>query len=319
LDVLTGGRSRSLAAAVIDRRAVPTTRLALIGADPGTRFEIGSITKALTGMLLADAVERGEITLDTEVGAVIPTSAGTDFGSITVKELCTQTSGLPRVALGPLTVLRGLRFALLGFDPNRGIDASEMLRQAARQRLSDRGRYRYSNLGAAVLGQLLAIVTGTEYPRLLRERILAPIEMTGSVVAGRRDAAAPGSSSSGLPRRPWILDGYAPAGGVISTIGDMALLAEALVGGSAPGLASMTPIEGTATGQPHRTSGMFWVIGSIPGRGGTMVGHTGRTGGYSALLVLLPKTQRAVIVLENVARRPREHERLAAGLLKVDS
>jgi CubicO group peptidase (beta-lactamase class C family) len=318
LDGLSGGRSRSLAAAVIDMRAGPTTRLAFIGADAATRFEIGSITKALTCMLLADAVERGEITLDTEVGEVIGTSAGTDFGSITVKELCTQTSGLPRVARGPLTALRGLGFALLGFDPYRGIDASEMLQQAARQGLSDRGRYRYSNLGAAVLGQLLAIVAATEYPRLLRERILAPIEMTGSVVARRRDAAAPGWSSSGLPRRPWILDGYAPAGGVISTIGDMARLAEALLGGSAPGLASMTPIDGAATGQPHRTSGMFWVIGSIPETGGTMVGHTGRTGGYCALLVLLPKTQRAVIVLENVARRPREHERLAAGLLKVE-
>jgi CubicO group peptidase (beta-lactamase class C family) len=98
----------------------------------------------------------------------------------------------------------------------------------------------------------------------------------------------------------------------------MARLAEALLAGSAPGLASMTPIDGAATGRPHRTSGMFWVIGSIPATGGTMVGHTGRTGGYCALLVLLLKTQRAVIVLENVARRPREQEGIAAELLKND-
>jgi CubicO group peptidase (beta-lactamase class C family) len=206
----------------------------------------------------------------------------------------------------------------LGFDPYRRIDAAEMLRQAARQRLSDRGRHRYSNLGGAVLGQLLAIVAATEYPRLLSERIFAPIEMTASVVASRRDAAGPGWSSSGLPRRPWILDGYAPSGGVISTIGDMARLAEALLSGSAPGLASMTPIDGVATAQPHRKSGMFWVVGSIAGTGGTIVGHTGRTGGYSALLVLLPQTQRAVIILENVSRGPQEKERMAAGLLKDD-
>ncbi len=110
---------------------------------------------------------------------------------------------------------------------------------AAGQTLQHRGGYRYSNLGGAVAGQLLAIAAGSEYAVLLRERIFAPLQMMSSTVAVKGGTAAWGRTRSGRGRQPWVLDGYAPAGGVISTIEDVARLTAALVDGTAPGIESL--------------------------------------------------------------------------------
>jgi len=111
------------------------------------------------------------------------------------------------------------------------------------------------------------------------------------------------------------MGGYAPAGGVVSTISDMARLAVALLDGSAPGIRSLTPLDGVDTGTPNRATGMFWVIDSVPGTNRMMIWHNGQTGGYSSFLGLLPQTGRAVIVLASVARA-REQQRIGLGLVR---
>ena len=235
-------RAKRTAAALVDLAASPKIKFACIDADPETRFEVGSITKGLTGMLLADAIDRGEVSLDTTIGDLLPGDEGTEFGSISLKEFCTHTSGLPRMPRGLFTFLRGARFLLLGTHPYRAMTASGVLRAAARQRLRGRGEFRYSNLGGAVLGQLLALVAGADYGPLITERIFAPLRMTASVVASPQQAAPPGLSSTGRRRPPWTTrGGFAPAGGVLSTLRDMARLAVGLMDGSAPGSGSLTP------------------------------------------------------------------------------
>jgi CubicO group peptidase (beta-lactamase class C family) len=317
LDAIVSEGSRSIAVAAVDVMGTPATRFAFIEADLATRFEIGSITKGLTGMVLADAVERGEVSLDTVVSDLVPACSHTAFGSITVKELCTQTSGLPGLPRGPHTTLRGFQLGVLGWDPYRGITASQLMTKAARQRLTGRGQHQYSNLGSAVLGQVLAIAASTDFPTLLSERLLSPTGMRSTAVASDKEPVPRGWSLSGRSMRPWILDGYAPAGGVVSTIDDMARLCVAILDGSVPGLASMRPIDGVATRRPDRKSGMFWVLGTVPGSELTIVGHSGRTGGYSAFLALLPDIKRGVVVLENVARGPEEQQRMAFSLLTM--
>jgi len=313
---LAPGGSRSIAAAVIDMDPEPRTRLALVDASASRRFEIGSITKALTGMLLADAVGRGELSLDTRVGRIVPTCAGTELGSVSLKELATHTSGLPRLPHDIGTLLPALPFVVAGLNPYRGVTPATLFDLAARQRLRGRGRRQYSNLGGAVLGQVLAVATATDYPSLLKERILRPTGLTATAVASQGDCAPRGRSSSGLPRQPWIMDGYAPAGGVYSTIEDMARLATALLGGAAPGIASMTPIDGVATDRPNRRSGLFWIIDEAPETDDAIIWHNGGTGGYSSLFALLPHSRRGVIVLENVAGRSPHLQRIAVGLVK---
>jgi len=310
-----GKRAGSVAVAVVEVGTAPRIRTAFLDADAGTRFEIGSVTKGLTGMLLADAIERGELSLATEVGAIVPRCAGTAFGSVSARELCTHTSGLPRVERGARAQMRMSLRVVLGLDPYRGRLGPDVIAAAEHGGLRSRGRYEYSNLGAAVLGQLLAVAADTDYPALLRERILLPAGMIASAVGTRHDTAPRGRPSFGRRPQPWIMDGYAPAGAVVSTITDMGRLAVSFLDGSAPGCRSLRAIDGVETDRPNRASGMFWIIDAIPNSDRTIIWHNGQTGGHSAFFALFPHANRAVVVLANVARAA-DQERIALALAR---
>lgn len=290
-------QTRRIAAAVVDLNASPTLRIGCLGVHDGTVFEVGSLAKGLTGMLLADAIRRGEVTLHTTVAGICAEYSGTPFGSVTIKELCTHTSGLPRLPRSVGMGIRVLAWGLVGLDPYRRIGASPVLAAAARQVLRRRGSYCYSNLGAAVMGQLLARNAGVDYPTLLRERLSVPLGLGDTRVASRPRHAPAGLGAVGGWRQPWIPDGYAPAGGVLSTISDLGGLATALLNGSAPGLSSLQPLIGTE----RRGIGMFWLITAV-GKGSdlrTMIWHNGLTGGYASFFALYPQTRQAVVVLSN--------------------
>jgi CubicO group peptidase (beta-lactamase class C family) len=87
---------------VIDLDSGQPLRVAGIGAETGDRFEIGSITKGLTGMLLADAIDRGDATLRSTVVDLVAEVAGTPLADVSLLELATHTSGLPRMISGSL-------------------------------------------------------------------------------------------------------------------------------------------------------------------------------------------------------------------------
>lgn len=101
--------------------AVASVRSAFMRADVRTRFEVGSVTKALTGMLLADAIDRRELSMDTTVGEVLPAVAGSEISTVSVRELCTHTSVLRGSASSSLSVrvVTSLRFLANGsFRPS---------------------------------------------------------------------------------------------------------------------------------------------------------------------------------------------------------
>jgi CubicO group peptidase (beta-lactamase class C family) len=328
---LRGRLTRTIAAAVVDLGVQPGARWAHlttnkprptmapeVKVDANPKFELGSVAKGLTGMLLADAVGRGELTLETTAGEILAARPELyertrgPLHTITLRELCTHTSGLPRLPRTAGTAGRLVRFALLGLDPYRGQSAERVIEQAAGQTLQHRGGYRYSNLGGALAGQLLAIAAGSEYSALLDERIFAPLQMTSSAVAVKGDTARWGRTKSGLGRQPWVLDGYAPAGGVTSTIEDVARLTAALVDGTAPGIDSLQPLDGVASSAPGREAGMFWIIEplqrdnrepvSTTATAGTLLTwHDGTTAGYSAFLGVAGAQRRGVAVLADTA------------------
>jgi CubicO group peptidase (beta-lactamase class C family) len=314
LRALATGTARSVAVGLVDLSREPQTFTAVIDADESTRFEIGSVSKAMTGMLLAEAVARGEVTLATTLGSTLPT-IGPELDAVTVAELATHTSGLPRLPGGPASAFRTVTAVALGRDPFRGITASDVLAAASRQHLSDRGAYRYSNLGAAVLGQLLASVADTDFSTLLGDRLFDPLGMPATSVGSHGRPAPAGWASKHRRSQPWLLDGYAPAGGVVSTLPDMMTFLTAVVAGSAPGLASLDPIAGAASEVAGRASGMFWVVDTVPGSGRTMVWHNGQTGGYSSFLAVFPQARRGVVVLADIADAP-ALRRIADGLVR---
>jgi hypothetical protein len=97
-DAELAARARPLLPGALDRVSIAvvdgsTTTYAHFGADEHTQYEIGSITKTFTGLLLADAIQRGEVTADTTVGALLPLG-GAPIADVTLAELASHRSGL---------------------------------------------------------------------------------------------------------------------------------------------------------------------------------------------------------------------------------
>jgi CubicO group peptidase (beta-lactamase class C family) len=97
LERLAGKGWHRIAAAVVDLPDSSPVRIAGASAALHSHFEIGSITKAMTGMLLAIALEKNELLLDSTVGDLQPALRNTEVASATMRELCTHSSGLPRL------------------------------------------------------------------------------------------------------------------------------------------------------------------------------------------------------------------------------
>ena len=101
-----------VAVAEVDLDAYAAVRLAGIGADDTTAMEVGSMTKAMTGLVIADAVRRGEVRLDAPVSTYLPALKGSPAGAVTMHELVTHTAGYAE--FGAATLRRAAWKAPLG-------------------------------------------------------------------------------------------------------------------------------------------------------------------------------------------------------------
>ncbi|MFF7368138.1 serine hydrolase domain-containing protein [Streptomyces tricolor] len=200
--------------------------------------QIGSLTKALTGTVLARMAEAGVLGLDDPVERWLPVPPGT---GITLLHLARHTSGLPRLPPG-----LGRR------DPYAAFGRAELLRLVRTLdtvAVRPPGEEEYSNLGYAVLGAALAAAGGAGYEELLETHVLRPLdvtEVTARPAPGQR-LAAPGLLP-GTRRRPWTMDGaILPAGGLWATPRAVAalvvgLLVERRLGEPAVGWQSAGPL-----------------------------------------------------------------------------
>jgi CubicO group peptidase (beta-lactamase class C family) len=286
---------RDLAVAVIDPSSAQPVRIAGLGATADTRMEVGSLTKAMTGLVVADAVARGEVQLDEAIAHYLPELNGSPAGAVTLRELVTHTSGLDE--FGGATLFRGFWSSPLGRN-FFATDAAELAAEARASELGTRGSYAYSTLGAAIAGQVVAAATGMTYADLMRVRLFEPLGMTDTAIEDDRNAVAGGWSKSGLPVEPWVMGAYAPGGGAISTIRDLTVLATALLDGTAPGMAALDPT--TETGTAGIRIGQFWHVTAAPDAP-TLTWHTGQTGGYTTYFALDRAQGTAVIVLSDVS------------------
>jgi CubicO group peptidase (beta-lactamase class C family) len=292
-DALGERGHHQLAAAMIDQGR--TSYAGFGGADETTAFEIGSVAKALTGMLLYDLTQDGTVHLDEPVGELVP---GTPLAGekATLQELSQHRSGLPRLA-GGLQVVRSGIAGLTGGDPYRGTP-EDVMAEAADAGAPGGAEPSYSNLGVATLGDALAAKTGMSYGALLTERVLAPVGMTDTRIVttgGERPAkrARPAAAGNGRQFDPWIASGWAPAGvGVWSTARDLTTLAAAILAGTAPGTKATEPTADYGDGD---RIGLGWITSEVGGR--TIVWHNGAVGGFHAWVGIDREANRAVVLL----------------------
>ena len=259
------------------------------GLAEGAVVELGSVTKAATGLLLADAAVRGEVEPGTELAACLP---GARAG-ITLEQLATHTAGLPRL---PLALLRRVGF-LDTTDPYARTTVDELVADLGTVRIRGAGRPRYSNLGAALLGQALAARAGVSYERLVTERVLGPLGLT-EVWAQDGPAPAQPHGRGGRPVPPWQLGAYAPAGCLRGTVrGALGLAAGCLSPPAA--LAEAVALALTRRAGRH---GLGQGLGWLESRG--MWWHDGGTNGSRAFVALRPASGRAVAAVANSRSAP---------------
>ncbi|MFI8364933.1 serine hydrolase domain-containing protein [Streptomyces sp. NPDC085612] len=282
------------------------------GSTPGpdTLFEIGSVTKTFTALALARMARAGTAGLDEPLADLLPTTASVpsrDGRQITLQHLATHTSGLPRLPKGmlPTLLLRPTHP-----DPYAHCTADALLSGLARTRLgaAPGERFRYSNLGAGLLGLALARRAGTEYEALVTREICAPLGMTDTVVTvdpARAERSAQGHSRRGRARTPWNLADLAGAGALRSTATDLVAYARAQldIGPVPPDLAEAIR---TSREVRHRTSPFAWVhLGWTahrlhPRQGSHLqIWHNGGTGGFCSFMGFDPEKGIAVIALGN--------------------
>jgi CubicO group peptidase (beta-lactamase class C family) len=303
-----GSRAVALAAAVRDGASSAVIAVGHFeeGGDRevevGSLFEIGSITKGFTGILLADMVLRGEVNLDDPVANHLPAAwdlPDDNDTPITLLDLATHTSGLPRLHDG-----------FLPADLERPYEGTDLSTLADAVRATGLSRpaavgYAYSNFGMALLGQALAHRAGIPYAALLRERVLSPLGMDDTFVGA--EPAAMGRMVTGhqyqlLPVAHWAFGSYEPAGAVVTSAPEMMPLIDALLTppDSPVGLAvalATTPVRSLGVGRD--SIGLAWHLHHEGGH--RIIWHNGGTGGFRSWMGVDREAGRGVVLLNNVA------------------
>jgi serine-type D-Ala-D-Ala carboxypeptidase/endopeptidase len=268
--------------------------------DGDTVFEIGSITKGFTGILLAQAVLNGEVKLDDPISMYLPegvTAPEYEGRSITLLDLATHTSGLPRMPSN---------FHPKDWrNPYADYTMDQMYDSLSGYRLTRPGStFLYSNLGFGLLGNLLVRRAGeADYEALLLERNTRPlgmdstrIELTPEMLSNLATPHASYSVATSL----WDFPTLAGCGAIRSTANDMLTFLAANMGMTDTELQPALQMANT----PQRPIigpdyiGLGWVL---PNSGKGIHWHSGETGGYHSYLAWDPERKIGVVVLANAA------------------
>ncbi len=290
--VLDDAGERFVAAGVREKGQAATV-------DADSVFEIGSISKTFTGVLLAQMVRDGTLKLDTKVsdllpaGVKLPASATTSQRPLTLRDLATQTSGLPRqdplykakdpanpyAAYSDEDLWKGLSAAPTGAEPG--------------------ANYEYSNMGFMLLSHLLVKASGkATYEALVSERILKPLGMRASGVSAGVNFAHPHDTAL-KPVPAWDFPPtMSGVGGLHSSVRDMLRFAAANL--RAPDGSAYAVAHAVQWEKDGRQMGLAWHTRKTKS-GNTLFWHNGGTGGSRSFIGfdLLNKT--AVVVLSNSA------------------
>jgi CubicO group peptidase (beta-lactamase class C family) len=291
------GSHHPRAAAAVVTPASTTT--ASIGADLDADYEIGSISKGVTGLLYTDALERGEVGPDSTLGDLLPLG-DSPVAQVTLASLATHRSGLPGLPRSAHPLKRTWGLWRHGTNPY-GETLDQLMKQAQTVRLGS-PKPKYSNFGFELLGHAVAAAASVPYADLVKARIAEPLGLEDFYIPTRpgdlRDGALPGVSRHGHRREPWTGEAIGPAGGIRSTVGDLATLALSLLNGTAPGVAALDPVAPFT--RRSTLIGSAWI--TLEHKGREITWHSGGTGGFRAWLGVDREARTAVVLLSAVSR-----------------
>ena len=291
---------------------------------PDTLFQVGSISKVFCATLVMHLVDRGLVALDTPIKEYLPELSLRDEvaqGSITLRHLLTHTSGLFGDDFG---------------DFGMGDDA--LLRAVASYRdlrqLTPPGElWTYCNTGFNLAGAVAERLLDTPFETAMRELVIEPLglertfyfahEAIAYPVAVGHTQPDPAADEHEVARKYPLPRCVNPAGGVISTVGDLLAFARFHLntkreGQGGPSLPETSPSpltseqvvseESRRAMQQQQTTAANWATGWGIGwhvrevGGHTTIGHNGATNGFQSLLTLVPDQGFAIAILTNSGR-----------------
>jgi CubicO group peptidase (beta-lactamase class C family) len=275
-------------------------------AKPDSVFEIGSVSKTFTGLVLAQMVQQHKARLDEPVrellpkGTVAPPAAGAE---ITLVDLSAQRSGLPRMpdnfhSADPA-------------NPYADYDAKALYTYLAGHGVAMPANpaFGYSNLGVGLLGQALAERAHMTYEALLKKEVTGPLGMRDTALVltpAMTKRFLVGHGENRQPVHAWDMAALAGAGAIRSTAADMLIYLQAQLHPEAlpakgtaeartlaAAITASHAIQGEAGGNMHIALNWFRIddTGSY--------WHNGATGGFSSFALFDPDRDFAVIVLVN--------------------
>lgn len=236
-----------------------------LGAD--SVLEAASITKGITGLLLAELVKSGTVALDDPVSKYLPLP---DLANVTLEHLATHRSGQPKIPRS--MALAGL---VGSAQPYENWTTERLLRSVRPSVPTEQPHY--SNLGFALLGQALAAACDTQYEELARDRILNPIGMQAS--GFNSPTSLSGRDLFGLPTPSWSMAAFTPAGGLKTSISDLTKLVASMLAAPAGPLGGAWALatSSRAVFSAAQRIGLGWLINSV----GTIWHNGGTYGSYA--------------------------------------
>lgn len=267
--------------------------------DGDSLFEIGSITKVFTGLLLVDMAEKSEVSLQDPVTKYLPATVrmpAKGDRQITLADLSVHRSGLPRVP--PDMVRNGLASPYASFTKERLYDflsGYQLPREPG-------AKSEYSNLGVGLLAHALSLRAGSSYEELVRQRIAIPLGMHSTGInmnEKMRQHLATGHAIKAeiMPAPEWYLGSLEGAGALRSSVNDMLKFLAANMG------KTNTPLKHIMEKmqRPFEAGKLVLLAWGRHNKmhGSMILTHGGKTAGYNSYMGFDKQTGVGTVVLTN--------------------
>ena len=261
---------------------------------PDLQYRIGSITKTMVAVVVMQLRDQGRLDLNDRLDQHLP---GVTYGDRSIRSLLSHSSGMHSEPAGEW------------WERSLGVTFEQLATRLADvpAAFAPGTTFHYTNVAFALLGEVVARLTGMTWFEAVRERVLAPLDM-------RRTTYLPVPPvAQGLSVHPFAdtlteepahdAGAMAPAGQVWSTVGDLARYVGFLAGGREGVLSAATmhelatPQSGSYAGGLNGAYGLGFRLAA--GGSGVLVGHTGSMPGFLAGLFADPVRRTGVVLLAN--------------------
>jgi D-alanyl-D-alanine-carboxypeptidase/D-alanyl-D-alanine-endopeptidase len=268
--------------------------------DANTEYEIGSITKVFTSLILADMSLKKQLNLSDPFLKFLPKEVkpvDKKVRDITLLNLATHTSGFPRFPnnadskdlenpYADYTVGQLYEY-ISGFQPDQAPGS----------------QYQYSNTGYSLLGQVISKVSGKDFESLVKDQICTPLKMNSTVIIltpGLRSNMATGHTEYGKPVANWDMPALASNGALRSNMNDMLKFAAANLGLVKSDLypaMELSHLKRVKKGQDDAFVTMGWTLMNVGSK--QVLWKDGTTAGYRAFIAIDKKNKKGVVILSN--------------------